>query len=75
MADLSGRVRLPHIGLGATRPPQTLGDAMVWMPCGCPPPPPPALKEVRGVPCLPVWWLGPDLMHHVSYCAPLPMCL
>ena len=27
MADLSGRLRLPRAGLGATRPPQTLGDS------------------------------------------------
>ena len=22
-----------------------------------------------------VWWLGPNLVHHVSDCAPLPVCL
>ena len=29
MADLSGRLRLPHNGLRATRPLQTLGDTLV----------------------------------------------
>ena len=22
-----------------------------------------------------VWWLGPDLVHNVSDCAPLPLCV
>ena len=22
-----------------------------------------------------LWWLGPDLVHHVSDCVPLPLCL
>ena len=36
MADLSGRLRLPRVGLGATRPPQTLGDSGTVKPGTCP---------------------------------------
>ena len=39
MADLSGRLRLPCVGLGSTRPPQTLGDSGTVQPdtspCTC----------------------------------------
>ena len=36
MADLSGRLRLPRVGLGAARPPQTLGDPGAVKPDTCP---------------------------------------
>ena len=36
MADLSGRLRLPRVGLGATRPPQTLSDPGAVKPDTCP---------------------------------------
>ena len=36
MADLSGRLRLPSVGLGAARPPQTLGDPGAVKPNTCP---------------------------------------
>ena len=36
MADLSGRLRLPCVGLRATRPPQTPGDPGAVKPDTCP---------------------------------------
>ena len=36
MARLSGRLRLPRVGLGAARPPQTLGDPGAVKPDTCP---------------------------------------
>ena len=42
MADLSGRLRLRCDGLGATRPPQTLGDPGAVKPDTCPCPCTPA---------------------------------
>ena len=36
MADLSGRPRVPRVGLGATRPPQTPGDPGAVKPHTCP---------------------------------------
>ena len=36
MADLSGRLRLPCVGFGAARPPQTLGHPGAVKPDTCP---------------------------------------